>query len=96
MIDKIIAKVGEKAFAAIAAALSAAVVGLIAAIERYFATRKAYNKGRNDERDIWRAQEELWKKKVAEVQESNRSLWEKLKEIRRLKKEFEEYKKKHK
>ncbi|MBD5401875.1 hypothetical protein HDR58_03605 [bacterium] len=96
MIDKIIAKVGEKAFAAIAAALSAAVVGLIAAIERYFATRKSYNKGRNDERDIWRAQEELWKKKVAEVQESNRSLWEKLKEIRRLKKEFEEYKKKHK
>lgn len=96
MINKIIAKVGEKAFAAIAAALAAAVVALIASIERYFATRKAYDKGRRDERDIWKKQEELWKQRVAEIKKSNLSLWEQLKEIRRLRKEFEEYKRNHK
>ena len=95
MIDRIIAKVGEKAFAAIAAAVSAAIVALIAGIERYFATRKAYDKGKEDERNIWKEQEEIWKARVEAVKESNRSLWEKYKEIKRLTKEFEEYKKSH-
>ena len=92
MLDKLIEKVGKKTFATITAALSAAIVTLIAAIERYFATRKSYNKGRADEREIWKKEEELWKKRVEEVKQSNRSLWEKYKEIKSLRKEFEDFK----
>lgn len=95
MLDKLIEKVGKKTFATITAALSAAIVTLIAAIERHFATRKSYNKGRADEREIWKKEEELWKKRVEEVKQSNRSLWEKYKEIKSLRKEFEDFKKTH-
>lgn len=95
-IDRLIGKVGEKAFAAIAMALGAAIMALVASIEKWFATRKAYSKGRKDERTIWEAQEKEWKRKVEEIKQSNRSLWEKLKEIKRLRKEFEEYKLSHK
>lgn len=68
-----------------------AAAALILLIERYFATRKAYKKGRQDERETWIEQEKLWQKRVAELKKSNKSLWEKFKEIKRLHKEFEEY-----
>lgn len=95
MIDKLIAKVGEKTFAAIAAALSAAIVALVAAIERYFATRRAYDNGRNDERKIWKEQEKIWMEKIEEVKKSNLSLWDKFKKIKSITRDFEKYKKQH-
>lgn len=94
MVDKLIEKVSRKTFAAIAAALSAGIVALLAAVKLYFAKKKAYNKGRVDEREDWKVQEKKWKQKVEEIKNRDISIREKLRGLDRLKKEFEEYKQK--
>lgn len=95
MIDRLIEKIGAKAFAALSAAVTALVAFLLHEIDKYFTKKKYYQKGVEAARKEWEEQEIFWKKKVKDIQESTElTIKEKLKELQDVKKQFKDYIKK--
>ncbi len=96
MIDKLIEKIGAKAFAALSSAVTAFVCYLLHEIDKYFTKKKYFQKGVEAARKEWEEQEKFWKKKVKDIQEStDLTIKEKIRELKRLKKAFEDYVKKN-
>jgi hypothetical protein len=92
MIDKVIEKIGAKAFAALSSLVTALVVYLLHKIDKYFTKKKYFQKGKEAAKKEWEEQEKFWKKKVLDIKEStDLTIKEKIEELKRLKKAFEDY-----
>lgn len=92
MIDKLIEKIGEKAFGALCAVLGAIAAALIQEIRLYFEKQKAFQKGYEKGRQLLDEQQQKWEQKVKDIQEDcNKTIREKIKEMKELKKAFHEY-----
>ena len=53
MIDKLIGKIGEKAFAALASLVTALVAYLLHKIDKYFTKKKYFQKGKEAAKKEW-------------------------------------------
>ena len=96
MIDKLIEKIGAKAFAALSSLVTALGAYLLHKIDKYYAKKKYFEKGKEAARAEWKEQEKFWKKKVQDIKDSYElTIKEKYKELKRLKKAFEDYVKKN-
>jgi len=96
MIDKLIEKIGAKAFAALSSLVTALGAYLLHEIDKYFTKKKYFQKGKEAARKEWEEQEKFWKEKVRAIKEStDLTIKEKYEELKRLKKAFEDYVKKN-
>lgn len=96
MIDKLIEKIGAKAFGALSSLVTALVAYLLHMIDKYFTKKKYFQKGKEAAKKELEKQEKFWKKKVIDIKEStDLTIKEKIEELKRLKKAFEDYVKKN-
>lgn len=96
MIEKLVEKIGAKAFAALSSAVTALAAYILHKIDKYFTKKKWFQKGKEAARKECEEQEKFWKKKVEEIKNStDLKIKEKWEELKRLKKDFEEYVKKN-
>lgn len=96
MIDKLIEKIGAKAFGALSSLVTALVAYLLHMIDKYFTKKKYFQKGKEAAKKEWEKQEKFWKKKVIDIKEStDLTIKEKIEELKRIKKAFEDYVKKN-
>lgn len=92
MLDRLIAKIGAKAFGALAAAVTALVSLILHEIDKYFTKKRYFAKGKQAAMEMWDEQERFWKKKVEDIQKNtDLTLKEKMKELQAIKKAFKEY-----
>lgn len=97
MVNKLIEKVGAKVFAALCSLVTAMAAVLIAKIREYFLKKKYFDKGRKAAEEYWNQQQEKWEAKVNEIKEdSNKTIREKVEELRQIKRAFKEYMKRNK
>lgn len=96
MIDKLIEKIGAKAFGALSSLVTALVAYLLHMIDKYFTKKKYFQKGKEAAKKELEKQEKFWKKKVIDIKEStDLTIKEKIEELKRIKKAFEDYVKKN-
>lgn len=96
MIDKLIEKIGAKAFGALSSLVTALVAYLLHMIDKYFTKKKYFQKGKEAAKKELEKQEKFWKKKVIDIKEStDLTIKEKIEELKRLKKAFKDYVKKN-
>mgnify|MGYP003289864981 CR=1 FL=1 len=91
---KLFEKLEKKACVALGALLAAAIAILWEEIDKYFQKKKYYEKGIKDAQKLYEEQEILWKKRIEQLQNSfNKTIRERMKMFKQLKKEFQQYKK---
>lgn len=97
MVNKLIEKMGAKVFAALCTLVGVMATALMAKIREYFVKRKYFDKGRKAGEEYWDEQQKIWEAKVNKAKEdSNKTIREKVEELRRIKRAFEEYVKRNK
>lgn len=97
MVNKLIEKVGAKFFGLLCSLVTAMAAALIAKIREYFLKQKYFEKGRKAAEEYWNEQQKKWEDKVNEIKEdSNKTIREKVEELRKIKRAFEEYVKRNK
>lgn len=97
MINRLIAEGSKKVIALLGMLVGAMVTALLAKIREYFLKPKWVNEGKEAALAYWNEQQKIWEEKVNRIKEdSQKTVREKMKELQKVKRAFEEYVKRNK
>lgn len=90
--NKLVAKLGQKGIVCLSILLTSLVFSLLHAIRVYFLKIKYFKKGEDAAKEYWEEEQKKWENRVNEIKrDSNKTIKEKIDEVREIKKQFEEY-----
>lgn len=97
MINRLIAEGSKKVIALLGMLVVAMVTALLAKVREYFLKPKWVNEGKEAALAYWNEQQKIWEEKVNRIKEdSQKTVREKMKELQKVKRAFEEYVKRNK